>query len=210
MPIWIDHSATQHVVDGFQQFVLAACVKQSCAITTSNVQDVLVRIGTIGRVAVDAHSLVGMIVEQGGFLERTELTLIDAHQAEHLVAWGNTTIGDSPIGEIGFGNVDAEVAIALPLSILSGTDGHIKLPTSVLLDQGVPLVDVEVGAFALRMERATLGTGYHNVDVGCIVIVHREIEWGDADRDGDIHIVGIDDGQGIHEGSILRAGRTSR
>ena len=74
----------------------------------------------------------------------------------------------------------------------------------------MPLFDVKVGAFALRMERATLGTGYHDVDVGSIVIVHREIEWSDADRDGDIHIVGIDDGQGIHEGSILRAGRTSR
>ena len=106
--------------------------------------------------------------------------------------------------------MDAEVTIALPLSILSGTDGHIKLPTPVLLDQGVPLVDVEVGAFALRMERATLAASYHNVDVGCIVIVHREIEWGDSYGNSYIHIVGIDDGQGIHEGRILRAGRTRR
>ena len=79
---------------------------------------------------------------------------------------------------------------------------------SVLLHQGMPLFDVEVGAGTVGMERAALGVAYHDVD-GCrMVIVHSEIEGRDANRNGDIYIVGIDDRKSIHNSCIVWTGGT--
>ena len=59
----------------------------------------------------------------------------------------------------------------------------------------MPLVDVEVGIASVGVNEASVGAFYLHVYGLHIVVGHREVEGGDAHRDGDADIVGIDVGQ---------------
>ena len=74
---------------------------------------------------------------------------------EHLIAWSDAAIGQSPLIKSIGANSYTEILILLPLSVFLDTDGKDELSAFVLLRQGVPLVDIEIGKVALRMNLTT-------------------------------------------------------
>ena len=121
----------------------------------SHVEDELRGICLMGRMTIDAHAWHLGILKDGVLIERGEIALIQSHVTEHLIAWGDASIGQSPLLK-GIGtNSNAEVLILFPLSVFPDTDSKGQFSAFVLLRQGVPLVDIEIGKVALHMNLAT-------------------------------------------------------
>ena len=167
-------------------------------------KDILVRIGAIGGMTVD--TLVGdlRILYQRCLVEGREVALEESHLAVYLVAGGNATIGDAPLVKRFAADQDVERAILRPLPVFLRTDSDRKLAALVLLQQLVPLVNVEVGIVAIGMHCPTLRAFHLDIDGLHGIVSHREVQRSDAHRNRDADIVRIDVGQRVVLRHILR------
>ena len=209
MPIGIDHAASKRVVYGFQELILTIAMYEGGSMTASHMKDILVRIGTIGGMAVDALVRCLGILQQGALVEIGQVALVEAHLAIDLVAGWDAAVGDAPGIEGFVAHHDLEVAIAGPLPLFLCTDGECQRSAFVLLYDLMPLVDVEVGIVSVGVNSASLRAFHLYVDSLHLVVCHREVEWRNAHRDGDAYIVGIDIRQLVLLGCISRLGVTS-
>ena len=166
-------------------------------------EHVLVRIGLIGGMAVDAHT-VYLGIHQHGFLFKSgETALIESHLAVNLITGGNTAIGDAPFAEWIVADVDGEIAIGCPLPIFFGIHRYRELSALVLFQQLVPFVDVEVGKSTVGMEFTALDSFHGHIHCRHLVVGHGKVQGGDIGRDGDLGIVRIDFRQMVCRHDIL-------
>lgn len=91
---------------------------------------------------------------------------------------------------IGFDGTRREVG-----GVFLGTDGKCQRSALILLQQLMPLVDIEVGIASVGVNGTFLGAFHHHIDSLHFIVNHREIEGSNTHRDGNPHIVGIDVGQ---------------
>ena len=212
MPVGIDHGTAQQFVLGLQPFALAVLLNHGGAVVATHVEDKLVGVGAVGGVAVEAGSGSLGVLNDGLFGEVGEVALVEPHVAVHLIARCDASVGEAPFVEGIGADCHGEVLILRPLSVSLHAGGERELRTAVLLQQRVPVVDVEVGPLAVGIQFATLAAAHGDVDdIGPVVARIAEVERCDAHGNGDAHVVGIDRGHLVflHDvavGSLFAAG----
>ena len=117
----------------------------------------------MGTMTIDAHARHLCILDDGRLIEGREVPLIQSHVTEHLVAWGDTAIGQSPLVKGIRTDAYGEVLVLLPLAVLPDTDGEGQLSALILLRQGMPVVDIKVGIVALCMQFTSLAAFDHHI-----------------------------------------------
>ena len=151
----------------------------------------------MGRMAVDAHAWHLRVLDDGIFVEGGKIALIESHLAEHLIAWSDAAIGESPLVE-GIGtDIDLEVLVLLPLPILLHADRERELSALVLKRQLVPVVDIEISDIALGMQFSALRAFHDHIDTVDAIVGTIEIQRCDLCRNRHAHIVRINIGQRI-------------
>ena len=151
MPIGIYHRTAKLVVTRLQPFALPIYLEHRCPMLASHMEDEFRRISLMSRVAVDTHAWHLRILDDGILVERRQIALIESHLAEHLIAWSDTAIRQSPLIQRIDADIDGKVFILQPLTILPFTDGKDELSSFVLCRQLVPLIHVEIGEITLGM-----------------------------------------------------------
>ena len=152
MPIGIYHRTAKLVVACLQPLALSIYLEHRGSMLASHMEDEFRRIGLMSRVAVDTHTWHLRILDDGILVERRQVALIESHLAEHLIAWSNTAIGQSPLIQWITADIDGKVFVLQPLAILAFTDGKNELSSFVLCRQLVPLIHIEIGEIALGMQ----------------------------------------------------------
>ena len=163
----------------------------------------LLRIGTVGRVAVEAAAGQRGLGQQWRFVEVVEAALVDAQVAAHLVARRNAAI-DKPIVVERLGaDVDGKVAVAQPSAAAPFAHADRYASARVQGCQAVPVVGVElhVGA-ALRVQASANGAGKLHVYALGGVALKAKVERRNAGRDGHARIVGEDGRQSVHRANV--------
>ena len=159
---------------------------------TTDMEDILVGIGMVGGMAVDALTTDSRIFQKDFLGEGGEIALVDAHLAPHLVARSYATIGDSEVDAVGT-DIEREGAVGMPAVGILGRNADAERVANRLSYQLVPVVEVEIGRRpTLAVQAVAVAVGDDSIDEQGIVIGHREVERGDIDRYGDADIVGID------------------
>ena len=209
MPVGIDHRTTQLVVAGLQPLALALDLEHRGAMIATDVEDELLRIRLMGTMTVDAHAWHLGVLDDGKLVEVREVALVEAHLTEHLVAWGDTAIGQSPLVEGIRTDAYLKVLILAPLALAQHADSESQLSALVLSRQLVPVVDIEIGEVALHMQFSALAAFHH--DIYCIDIVSHgiEVQGGDLCRYRHVDIVRIDLRQFVDNCRILHLTSTS-
>ena len=84
---------------------------------TTHMEGKLVRIGSVCRMTVETGTRCCRIFKDSRFLEITQVALIDAQLAIHLITRGNTTISQAPVLQFVWADMDIEVLILEPFTI---------------------------------------------------------------------------------------------
>ena len=192
MPIGIDHCSAEEVALSLEQLVVAVVMKDCGTMGTTDMENILVGIGMVGGMAVDALTTDSRIFQKDFLGEGGEIALVDAHLAPHLVARSYATIGDSEVDAVGT-DIEREGAVGMPAVGILGRDADAERVANRLSYQLVPVVEVEIGRRpTLAVQAVAVAVGNDSIDEQGIVVGHREVERGDIDRYGDADIVGID------------------
>ena len=141
--------------------------------------------------AVDTGAHRPAVLHQRLLVEGAEAALVEAHRAEHLVARSYAAVGDAPGADGVVADVDAEVAVACPAAVASGTDRDAKAVATVGSQQAVPLVYVELRTFPIHVHRAALAARHLHVDGRDAVAEHREVQRGNVEGNRHAHVIGI-------------------
>ena len=127
------------------------------AVFPADMPDVLVGIGAVGGMAVDAMARHLVVLEDCSLLEIGETALVYSHAAVDLVAGRDAPIGDAPSVDLIGTDKDLEVAVLCPLAVFLRTYGEGERSSLVRRQQRVPLVDVEIGTTAVGVQATALG-----------------------------------------------------
>ena len=121
------------------------------------------RIATIEAMAVDT-TLELCILDQRTLIERGEVALVNTHLTPHLVAWLDQTVAEAVVDAVRT-DVDRERAIGVPPVIELGRDSHTDRVATVLCEQRLPVVNVEIYRFlALTVQAVSMAVCNDSVD----------------------------------------------
>ena len=97
MPIRINHRTLQGIILRLQPLPLAVLRNQGCAMVTTHMEGKLIGIGSVCRMTVEAGTRCCRILKDCRFLKVTQVALIDAQLAIHLITRSNATVSQAPV-----------------------------------------------------------------------------------------------------------------
>ncbi len=166
-------------------------------------EDELCGIRLAGCMTVDAHARHLGVLDDGILIEGREVALVEPHLTIDLIAWGDTAIGQAPFVKGVGTDVDLEVLILFPLTVLPDADGEGQLSAFVRGRQLMPVLNVEIGEITLCMQISSLRATDHDINHVNISSCDIEIQWGDFCGYRHSDIVGIDSGGLIQRDRVL-------
>ena len=158
----------------------------------SDMKQELLRIRTVGSMAVVALTVGHGIFNYRKLIEITEVPLVNAHFAVDLISGSDTTVGETPLVKRIFTYVDMEVFVLKPLAVYFRAYRHSQLLSSVLFGELMPLLDVEVSVFPVGMQFLSVCAFYRYVNTFrfFLLIQHGKIEGRDFRWNSHIYIIG--------------------
>ena len=171
---------------------------------TTDVEGVLVGIGAVGSVAVDAGTRSSEIVEDGGLVECRQVALVYPHVAVDLITGSYPTVCQTPVADGVRADGHRKVLILSPLAILLHADGKCQRTALVLPGERMPVVEVELCIVAVGVDLAALRPFHRHVDTVAIVAGNVEVHRSNAVGDGNAGVVGEDGRQFVDLRHILR------
>ena len=168
----------------------------------THMEDVLVGISTVGCMAIDAHARHLRVLDNRPFAKRGQLALVKPHLAIHFVTRCYLSVGQAIILQGIIADVDGEVAISCPLSTVLNAYRTGQLAASIVLQQAMPRIDVEVGIRTLYVDGLPMLSLQHHVHTLRLART-TEIQRSNAHGYGHLDIVGKYRRQVIHLTGIL-------
>ena len=133
VPVTVRASRLGRIGLGFYPSLLTIFLYHGTPTLATHLQGNTVGIGTVGCMTIKASAWHNGLCKDGSLIKITEITLVDADIAPHLVAWFYTAIGQSPFVQIIFAYIDIKVIILCPLAVFLHTNREGDFSTSVLL-----------------------------------------------------------------------------
>ena len=158
---------------------------------TTYMEGKLIRIGSVCRMTVKAGTRRCGILKDCRFLKVTQVALIDAQLAIHLIAWSNATISQAPVVKSVWADIDIEILILEPFTIFQYIHRDSEFSTLIFSQEVVPLLYIKVRILFSDRRDFLIGlrsshTHYHFIH---IVIRHIEIKRSDVDRNRNPNVI---------------------
>ena len=189
---------------GRDPFADAALLDQRGAVPAAEVEEELLRVRRVGRVAVHALARGERALDDGLLHEGVDVALIDADVAVGRVAGGDLAVGDAVIRQWRVADVDGEVLPLGPAAVLVAQDRDGEGAAGVPAGERMPFADGEGGPAAAGPELAAPAAGHvheHAVEFFRQVEIQRR----DTGRNGHADVVGINVGKRLHAGGASAA-----
>ena len=119
---------------------------------TTHMEGKLIGIGSVCRMTVEAGTRRCRILKDCRFLEITQVALIDAQLAIHFITWSYTTISQAPVIKSIWTDMDIEVLILRPVTLLFHINSNFQISTSILSKQMMPFIDIEICVVAFTLK----------------------------------------------------------
>ena len=117
--------------------------QDSCAMSSTNMQTQVPRIGTIEAMAVDTTIELG-VDDEWTFVERREVALVNTHFAPHLITRFNQSVSQSVVDAV-LAHIDSKRLETVPAIIVFCRHLHLNLFASIISQELMPEINVEVG-----------------------------------------------------------------
>ena len=149
------------------------------------------RVSSIEAVAVDA-ALELCVLNEWTLVERRQVALVDAHLAPHLMAGGYETVAEAVVDTVG-ADEEGDGVIGVPTIFVAGRNGDAERVSTVLVEQLVPVVKVEVDRLvSLAVEDVSVAVCDDSINTRCCLVGQAEVEGSHIHGNGDADIVRID------------------
>ena len=122
------------------------------------VEYILVWIGAVGCMAVDALVARLCINQHGRLVEIAEVTLVESHLTIYLIAGRYAAVGDAPFLKGILAHMNRELMVLSPFPVFLRTYRYKKLSSLVVFQQLMPVVYIEVRKVSVAMECPCLGS----------------------------------------------------
>ena len=151
----------------------------------------LIRIGSICCMTIETGTRCCGILKDSSLLKVTQVALIDAQLAIHLIARGDATIGQTPVVQFVWADMDIEILILEPFTIFQYIHRDSEFSTLIFSQEVVPLLYIKVRILFSDRRDFLIGlrsshTHYHFIH---IVIRHIEIKRSDVDRNRNPNVI---------------------
>ena len=191
MPVGIDTQAKRliclSIVCSHRTITLT---QQSGTVFASDMQAHIVRIAAVEAMAVDAP-LELSILDECPFIKRGEVALVDAHFAPDLVTWRNQTIANTVVDAVRT-NKDWKRAICMPSIVIFGGNSHAERVSTILSQQLMPVVKVEIDRFfPLAVKAVSVTVCNDSINKQSCLVNHTKIKRSYIYGYGDTEIVWI-------------------
>ena len=152
------------------------------------------RITTVKAMAVHTPLKLS-ILNQGTFFKRGQVTLVNTHLTPYLIARFYKTVANSIVNAIRT-NIDRESIICMPTILILGRNGNRERIPTVLIEQFMPVVNIEINRFlSLAMQGISVTVCNNGINKQSRLVCHTKVKRSYINRNGDTEIVGIDIGQ---------------
>ena len=184
MPVRINHRTLQGIILSLQPLPLSVLRNQGSTMVATHMEGKLIGIGSVCRMTIETGTRCCGILKDCRFLKVTQVALIDAQLAIHLITRGNTTISKSPVVQLVWADIYIEVLILEPFTIFQYKHRDGEFSALIFSQEVVPLLYIKVRI--LFSERRDFLDGLRSCHTHChfiyIVIRHIEIKRSDVDR----------------------------
>ena len=152
MPIRINHRTLQGIILRLQPLPLAVLRNQGSTMVTTHMEGKLVRIGSVCRMTIETGTWCCGILKDCRFLKVTQVALIDAQFAIHLITRSDATISHPPVIKSVWTDMDIEVLILRPVTLLFHINSNFQISTPILSKQMMPFIDIEICVVAFTLK----------------------------------------------------------
>ena len=152
MPVRINHRTLQGIILRLQPLPLAVLRNQGCTMVTTHMEGKLIWIGSICCMTIETGTRRSCILKDCSFLKVTQVALIDAQLAIHLITRSNATVSQSPVVQLVWADMNIEVLILRPVTILFHINGNFQISAPILSKQMMPFIDIEICVVAFTLK----------------------------------------------------------